>query len=40
MKQLIPIDDFGMFCDSKGTARANSLKEVKLREVQYKCIQL
>lgn len=25
MKQLIPMDDYGIFADSKDTARANSL---------------
>lgn len=30
MKQLIPMDDYGIFCDSKDTARANSLMVAKM----------
>ncbi len=35
MKQLIPIDDFGMFCDSKDTARVNSLFVAKFFEKRH-----
>ena len=30
MKQLIPMDDYGIFCDGKDTARANSLMVSKM----------
>lgn len=30
MKQLIPMDDYGIFCDGKDTARANSLMVAKM----------
>lgn len=30
MKQLIPMDDYGVFCDGKDTARANSLMVAKM----------
>ena len=35
MKQLIPIDDYGMFCDNKDTARVNSLFVAKSFEKQH-----
>ena len=35
MKQLIPIDDYGMFCDNKDTARVNSLFVGKSFEKQH-----
>lgn len=30
MKELIPMDEYGVFCDSKDTARANSLMVAKI----------
>ena len=36
MKQLIPIDDYGMFCDSKDTARVNSLFVAQAFEKEHK----
>lgn len=36
MKQLIPMDDFGVFCDNKDTARANSLIVAKMFEKEHK----
>lgn len=38
MKQLIPIDDFGMFCDSKDTARVNSLFVAKFFGKEHKTV--
>ena len=35
MKQLIPIDDYGMFCDNKDTARVNSLFVAKAFEKRH-----
>ena len=35
MKQLIPMDDFGMFCDNKDTARVNSLFVAKYFEKRH-----
>lgn len=35
MKQLIPMDDYGIFCDSKDTARANSLMVAKMFERRH-----
>lgn len=36
MKQLIPIDDYGMFCDNKDTARVNSLFVAEFFEKRHK----
>ncbi|MDD3393918.1 MAG: Rha family transcriptional regulator [Anaerotignum sp.] len=36
MKQLIPIDDYGMFCDNKDTARVDSLFVAKHFEKEHK----
>lgn len=35
MKQLIPMDDYGIFADAKDTARANSLMVAKLFEKDH-----
>ena len=35
MKQLIPMDDFGVFCDNKDMARANSLMVAKMFEKRH-----
>ena len=35
MRQLIPIDDYGMFCDNKDTARVNSLFVAKAFEKRH-----
>lgn len=35
MKQLIPMDDYGIFCDAKDTARANSLLVAKMFEKRH-----
>ncbi|GEM_PF-4762154 len=36
MKQLIPIDDYGMFCDNKDTARVNSLFVAQYFEKEHR----
>lgn len=36
MKQLIPIDDYGIFCDNKDTARVSSLFVAKAFEKEHK----
>ena len=36
MRQLIPIDDYGMFCDNKDTARVNSLFVAEFFEKRHK----
>lgn len=36
MKQLIPMDDYGVFADTKDTARANSLVVAQMFEKQHK----
>ena len=35
MKQLIPMDDYGIFCDGKDTARADSLLVAKMFEKDH-----
>ncbi len=35
MKQLIPMDDYGIFCDAKDTARANSLLVAQMFEKRH-----
>ena len=35
MKELIPMDDLGIFCDGKDTARANSLMVAKMFEKDH-----
>lgn len=36
MKELVPMDDYGVFCDNKDTARANSLLVAKMFEREHK----
>ena len=36
MKQLIPMDEYGVFCDNKDTARANSLLVAKMFEKEHR----
>lgn len=38
MKQLIPIDDYGMFCDNRDTVRVNSLFVANLFEKEHKTV--
>ena len=38
MKQLIPIDDYGMFCDNKDTARVDSLFIAEYFEKEHKTV--
>lgn len=38
MKQLIPIDDYGMFCDNKDTARVNSLFVAQAFEKEHRTV--
>lgn len=35
MKELIPMDDYGVFADTKNTARVNSLFVAKFFEKQH-----
>ena len=35
MKQLIPMDDYGVFADMKNTARANSLMVAEIFEKRH-----
>lgn len=35
MKELVPMDDYGVFCDNKDTARANSLLVAKMFDKRH-----
>lgn len=36
MKELVPMDEYSVFCDNKDTARANSLLVAKMFEREHK----